>query len=88
VAAIPFQIEFAERDRGFVIARALEPRPFRLAPDSTLGACPVSAMSMPKASNPDGSPRTDLFAFRLVYPDDVSELRVGSIVELANYRDA
>ncbi len=86
MAAIPFQIELVQPERGLVIARRLEAIEFQVATETTLAGCPVTAMSLPPARGPDGQPRTDLFAFRLRKSTDGESLQVGAVVELAHYR--
>ena len=83
MAALSFQIEFVLADRGFVIARLLEAADFRLTAQSTLAGCAVTAMDMPRAKNSDGSPRLDLFAFRLRDPADSARFKVGEVVDLS-----
>ncbi len=89
MAAIPFQIEFVMPDRGFVLARQLEPGPFRVVEGSTLGGCALDpkALDIPRAHNADGSPRLDIFAFLLERREDALRFKVGDRVELAGWRE-
>lgn len=89
MAALPFQIEFVMPERGFVIARALEATAFRLVEGTTLGGFRLDPrqLDVPRAKNPDGTPRTDLFAFLLKDPANAARLKPGDKVELSDWRE-
>ena len=87
--AIPFQVEFVAAERGYLIARQLAPRPFRLVEGSQLDGCPLEPrhLEVPRASNPDGTPRTDLFAFLLRRREQAARFKPGDRVELTGWRE-
>ena len=89
MAALPFQIEFVMAERGYVLARALEGRNFRLVEGTKLGGYPVEPrhLDVPRAKNPDGTPRTDLFAFLLKDRAQAARLKAGDQVELSDWRE-
>lgn len=83
MATFPFQVEFVDPAGRFVLARQLPPEiPFRLQPDSCLGACAVTGMNPPRAMAPDGTPRLDVYGFRLQKPEAAAQLAVGQLVDL------
>lgn len=85
--ALPFQIEVVLPERSLVIARRLEPIPFLVEDGTTtLGGREVSLVVLPRARAADGSLRTDVFGFRLLFPEDAAQLRPGDVVELAGWR--
>lgn len=66
-----------------IFARILAPRDFALNEESRFGGCPiVPVLSQPRAMRPDGSPRTDLYAFVLRRREDGDKFRVGLQVPL------
>jgi hypothetical protein len=88
VSALRFQVEFVMAERGYLIARALEPRSFRLVEGTTLGGCPVEPrhLDIPRARSAGGEARQDLFAFRLKRREDAARFRPGDLAELADWR--
>ena len=88
MAALPFQIEFVMTERGYVLARALEPTGFKLVDGTRLGGCLLDPrqLDIPRARNPDGSPRTDIFAFVLEERVHAARFKVGDRVELTDWR--
>ena len=70
-------------DSGVVFARQVSAGEFALGPRSKLGGVPIQPhVTSPRALRPDGSPRTDLFAFALQSSADLSRFAVGQCVEL------
>ena len=92
MAAIPFQIEFVLAERGLVIARQLEAAgspPFALVEGTRLGGCVLEPkhLDIPRAHNPDGTPRRDIFAFKLRRSEDAARFKPGDRVELSDWRE-
>lgn len=71
--------------RSYVIARAIDPTvDFTLTDTSTLGTCPVERwLDMPRAADPQGKQRTDVFCFCLKHGSDRARFEVGVRVRLA-----
>lgn len=68
---------------GVVMVRAMAPGPFRLGPGSTLGGVGIHPeVTAPRAIGPNGTPRTDLFAFSLKRRLDMDRFAVGQLVDL------
>ena len=80
-----FEIEFlfAERKEAFLFARQIkEGTHFSVEGNCHLGGVPIkSQLSMPRAQK-EGKPRFDLFGFHLRNKADISQFKVGQIVEL------
>ena len=79
--AVWFEVESVlERGRTLMAAR-LDRGDFRLLPDTQLSGLPIEPhLSMPRATDADGSPRFDLFAFAMQAP--ATELLVGELAVL------
>lgn len=80
-----FQVEALMKDigSGVVMVKAMVPGPFRLGPGSTLGGLAIHPeVTAPRALGPNGSPRTDLFAFSLKSRSDMASFAVGQLVDL------
>ena len=78
-------VEGSSRIQGqsYVFARLERGPLFELVPGTSLGSLPLDAwLEQPRATNPDGSPRTDLYAFRLLNPADHERIREGERVQL------
>jgi hypothetical protein len=60
-----FEVEYADQRRHYVIARQLEAGTFEWPPKTTLGGRQILAVTMPRALDVEGRPRTDLWAFEL-----------------------
>lgn len=73
-----FEIEFADQRRRYVIARKLDDGAFEWPPGTTLGGRRILTVSIPRALDAQGCPRTDLWALEL--EGDCPER--GAIVEL------
>lgn len=83
MANFPFQVEFIDPAGRYVLARQLPPAtPFRLMPGSRLGECEVTFASQPRALAQDGSPRLDIYGFRLRTPQAAARLAVGQLLDL------
>lgn len=86
MAGTGFQIEgaFQAGGRGCVVARVLDPNAtFEVTSASTLGGCSVEQwLEIPRASDANGAPRLDLFAFCLKSLADIEHFAVGLHVEL------
>ena len=83
--AIPFEVEVIPPTSGqpLIFARQLVAASFTLGDSAMLGGCAiVPRISAPRALQPDGSPRTDLFAFQLRSRADLSRFREGQRVLL------
>lgn len=85
MAAIAFQIEVVEPESGLVLARQLEPRAFRIRPDTRFGGCALSGMTLPRLMGEDGAPRLDVYAFRLARREESARFRPGEIAELSDW---
>lgn len=83
---IPFEIEAVmaqDGQRAIVIARQLEPGDFVLGRAPKLdGRQILRRLTQPRAVSPDGTPRSDLFAFALRVKSDVERFRSGQRVML------
>ena len=79
--AVWFEVESVlERGRTIMAAR-LDRGDFRLLPDTRLNGLPIEPhLSMPRATDADGSPRFDLFVFAMQAP--ATEILVGELVLL------
>lgn len=87
MASIPFEVEqvFTVAGHGAVVlARPLEePREFALTPDAALDGHPLRpVLEVPRIIRPDGTRRTDLFAFTLLQPEDLAYFAAGQRVML------
>ncbi len=82
MTVFPFEIEFIDPQGRYVLARQLGREGFRLGAGSKLGEAEVVGVSQPKARGPDGTPRLDIFGFKLKEPSAAQRLRVGQTVEL------
>ncbi len=82
MSSFPFQIEFVDPAGRYVLARQLGGGGFRLGAGSRLGEVEVTGVSQPRALAADGTPRLDIFGFRLAEPASASRLEVGETVEL------
>jgi hypothetical protein len=79
--SLRFEIEYVSRDRRTVLARQIDPGPFAWPSGTTLGEVAVAHVSVPRALDAVGRPRTDLFAFSLSGPLGLG-LRAGQVVQL------
>lgn len=83
---IPFEIEAVmaqDGQRAIVVARQLEPGEIVLGRSPRLGGRQIlRRLTQPRALHPDGSPRTDLFAFALRIKSDVDRFQSGQRVLL------
>lgn len=84
---IQFEIEgvFKITRRGyFVFARYInQGTNWALTEESKLGGIGINPiLSMPRATDKEGNPRFDLFAFQLKNSADSTKLKEGDIVEL------
>lgn len=70
----------------FVFAKCLEmDKNFEVTDKSTLGNIEVSHfLTRPRATDPAGNPRFDIFLFKIRYKKDCDRLEKGQIVELVN----
>jgi hypothetical protein len=82
VASFPFQVEVVDPAGRFVMCRELERNRFALGPGSRLGDVEVTHVSQPRAIAADGTPRVDLFLFKLARPADSKRFQIGATVQL------
>ena len=75
-----FVIEFIARDGCYVIARQLDSGNVDSPPGTLLAGRRIRGISIPRALDADGKPRTDLFAIQV----PTAGLAVGQIVELTS----
>jgi hypothetical protein len=68
--------------RGVVLARALEDPNFPFGVEATLAGCPVTGFDIPRAVQPDGKQRLDLFSFFLERKEDLGKFSKGQRVQL------
>jgi hypothetical protein len=82
--ALRFSVEYLDPSRRHVLVRQLDPGEFSWPPGTTLGGLPVRGAVVPRALDPQGHPRTDLFVFEL---GGTITLRVGDVVALTGPRE-
>jgi len=85
--AVEFEIEntFAVTGRGeFVAARLVSAsNAIAMSDRRSLGTVSIERwLDIPRSIGSDGSPRTDLFVFKLARPEDRDRLRAGQTVVL------
>lgn len=91
--AIKFEIEGLYQEgkkkhtKYFVFAKCLEmDKNFEVTDQSTLGNVEISNfLAKPRATDPAGNPRFDVFLFKIRYKKDCAGLEKGQIVELVNH---
>ena len=81
MAALRFQVEFVQvlPEQSYVIARKLDQGDFGLVEGCALAGCAIDPryLEIPRAHNPDGTLRLDLFAFLLRHPRGCLALQAG-----------
>ena len=82
MASFPFQVEVVDPAGRFVMCRELERNRFALGPGAKLGDVEVTHVSQPRAIAADGTPRVDLFVFKLARPADAKRFHAGATVLL------
>lgn len=82
MASFPFQVEVVDPAGRFVMCRELQRNRFALAPGSRLAGVEVTHVSQPRALAQDGTPRLDLFVFKLARPADAQRFKAGETVQL------
>lgn len=82
MASFPFQVEVVDPAGRFVMCRELEKNRFALTKGARLGEVEVTHVSQPRAMAADGTPRLDLFVFKLARPADAKRFQVGATVSL------
>ncbi len=93
--SIKFGIEYCfktghgKHTRYYVFAKCLEmDKDFSLEGNPKLGGVEINnEFTHPRATDKDGFPRYDLFAFYIRYKKDGGILKAGDIVELTDYQN-
>ena len=75
-----FGIRLIARDGRYLMARHLDPGDFDWPPGTLLAGRRIRGISIPRALDADGKPRTDLFEIEV----PTAGLAVGQIVELTS----
>ena len=92
---IKFEIEYCWKEghgkhtKYYVFAKCLEmDKGFSLEGNPQLGGVEINNhLSLLRATDKDGFPRNDLFAFKIRYKKDGGILKAGKIVELTDYQN-
>jgi hypothetical protein len=74
--------EKVTRNSPHIIARLLNEQDFKLTESSTFGGFELKSFSIPRATDDEGKPRFDIFAFNLKDKSKREHFKRGQVVQL------